>query len=82
MVRSQNTLDPEQGGDGKTLSRYMTPREVADLLRIPLDTLRYWAWSGAQPEGFPSPIKVGRLNRFQRAAIEKWLEEAESGDRS
>ena len=54
---------------------FLPPNEVAELLGIPASTLRFWSWSGTAPEGFPSPVKVGRLTRYPKAAVISWAEE-------
>ncbi len=53
------------------INELMTRAEVAELLRIDprtLDRLR------ADPEArFPRPIQLGRLVRWRRSTIERWL---------
>ena len=51
----------------------MTTREVAELLRRPVETLRYWRWRGEGPPAF----KVGRRVMYRRSALEAWLAERE-----
>jgi predicted DNA-binding transcriptional regulator AlpA len=53
---------------------FLSPAEVAQVLGIPQSTLRFWHWSGAAPTDFPAPVKVGRLIRYHRPAIESWIE--------
>lgn len=43
-----------------TEHEYLTPQEVADLFRVPLDTVRYWRKRG---DG-PIPVKVGKHLRY------------------
>ncbi|MBA2367347.1 MAG: helix-turn-helix domain-containing protein [Actinobacteria bacterium] len=64
----------------------MAPQETADLLCVPISTLRHWLWRGRFPEGFPRPLKIGRGLRWERAAVMAWLDAqiaaSKSGDRS
>ena len=45
--------------------------EVADLVRVPVATLRYWRHLGTGPHSF----KVGRSVRYWRTDVLRWLEE-------
>jgi excisionase family DNA binding protein len=47
-----------------------TAEEVATLLQVSEGTVNQWVKSGRIPV-----VKVGRLNRFNRADIEAWLDE-------
>ena len=47
----------------------LTTEQAADLVRVKPATLKIWRIKG---EG-PTFIKVGRLVRYRRATIEKWL---------
>jgi len=49
----------------------LTMREVADLLRVPEATLRYWRHLGKGPRGF----RLGRSVRYWRTEVAVWLEE-------
>lgn len=46
-----------------------TPREVADLLRIDVGTLRRWMRSGA----VPAPLRVGRVLRWDRDELARLI---------
>jgi excisionase family DNA binding protein len=35
--------------------RYLTTNEVADLLRVPSETVRYWRHAGKGPKSFKIP---------------------------
>jgi excisionase family DNA binding protein len=48
----------------------LLPEEAAELLRVPLSTLRIWRH---RREG-PAVVKVGRLLRYSRRDLEAWLE--------
>jgi len=54
----------------------MTVEDVADYLRIKTSTVYEWAASGKLPG-----VKVGRLWRFERSEIEKWVRENRQGKR-
>ena len=43
--------------------------EVAQMLRVPVGTLRYWRHLGAGPHSF----KVGRWVRYRRGDVRAWL---------
>jgi excisionase family DNA binding protein len=46
-----------------------TLAEVAELLRVPPATLRYWRHLGSGPRSF----RVGRHVRYYRTDVEDWL---------
>jgi excisionase family DNA binding protein len=48
---------------------YMTTAEVAELLRRPVETLRYWRWRGEGPPSF----KIGRRVLYARTDVEHWI---------
>lgn len=50
---------------------FMTTAEVADLLRMPSETVRYWRHIGKGPKSF----KVGRRVLYDAAAVQAWLDE-------
>ncbi|HET7386156.1 MAG TPA: helix-turn-helix domain-containing protein [Nocardioidaceae bacterium] len=49
----------------------LTLKEVADLLRVPDATLRYWRHLGAGPRSF----RIGRTVRYWHTEVALWLEE-------
>lgn len=51
---------------------YMTTAEVADLVRAPVETVRYWHYVGRGPQSF----KVGRRRLYERAEVLAWIEAA------
>ena len=55
------------------MSDYMTTHEVAELLRRPVEALRYWRWRGEGPPSF----KVGARVLYRRDAVLAWLAERE-----
>lgn len=47
----------------------LTLREVAELLRVPEATLRYWRNQHLGPDSY----KVGRHVRYPRSEVQRWL---------
>ena len=56
---------------------YMTTQEVADLVRAPVETVRYWRHVGKGPDAF----KVGRRVLYRRTTVEHWLAAHEGAGR-
>lgn len=56
---------------------FLTTAEVADLLRAPVDTVRYWRQIGSGPPA----AKVGRRVLYPRAGVEKWVASKFEGER-
>ena len=52
---------------------FFTPREVSELLRVSVYTVRRWIRQGDLPA-----YKVGRGWRVSAAAIDEWLNQHES----
>jgi excisionase family DNA binding protein len=55
------------------IESFMTPAEVADLLRVSIYTVRRWIKDQAIPA-----YKVGRAWRINSVDFEDWLEEQKS----
>ena len=53
----------------------MTVEDVAEYLRVKPSTVYEWAANGKLPS-----VKVGRLWRFERSEIEKWVRENRQGN--
>lgn len=51
--------------------RFMTTEELAELLRRPASTIRYWRHIGVGPVG----LRVGRRVLYQRELVEAWISE-------
>lgn len=49
----------------------MTTAEVAELLRTPVETVRYWRHVGKGPRS----IKVGRRVLYEADHVQAWLDE-------
>jgi excisionase family DNA binding protein len=58
--------DPDDHDDRDEL---FTLGEVANLLRVPPATVRYWRHQGTGPRSF----RIGRHVRYQRSDVETWL---------
>jgi excisionase family DNA binding protein len=50
-------------------SEYMTTKEVADLLRTPIESVRFWRHVRKGPPSF----KVGRRVLYARKDVEAWI---------
>jgi excisionase family DNA binding protein len=59
------------------MSEILLIEEVAELLRTPRSTLRYWRHIGEGPKSF----KIGGRVAYKRADVEAWLEEQYAGGR-
>jgi excisionase family DNA binding protein len=57
------------------MPQYLTTAEVAELLRAPLETVRYWRHVGKGPKSF----KAGRKVLYELADVEAWIEQAKAG---
>jgi len=55
----------------------LTIQEVADLVRVPVATLRYWRHLGTGPRSF----RIGRSVRYWRTEVFAWLDDQASSDR-
>ena len=54
----------------------LTTAEVAQIMRSPVSTLRYWRHLGTGPHSF----RLGRRVVYRRADVTSWLhEQAEAG---
>lgn len=52
------------------MPEYMTTGEVAELLRTPEQSVRFWRHAGRGP----ASIKVGRRVLYDRADVLAWIE--------
>jgi excisionase family DNA binding protein len=55
----------------------LTITEVAELLRVPVATLRYWRHLGTGPHSF----RVGRGVRYRRGDVRAWINAKSRGNR-
>lgn len=51
------------------MNEYLSPADLAELLAVPLETVRRWRKHGEDPQA----IKVGKHVRYHRAAVARWL---------
>lgn len=58
------------------MPEYLTTPEVAELLRTPAETCRYWRHIGKGPKSF----KVGRRVLYARADVEAFLSAARGAE--
>lgn len=52
------------------IAELLTAEELAERLKVPVSTVHTWRYRG---DGPPS-LKVGRYVRYERAAVQQWLE--------
>lgn len=69
-MTDQNTTEPVR------IDALLTIEEVAELLRMPVASLRYWRVLGTGPRGFI----IGRRLRYVRADVFHWLVEQREND--
>ena len=55
----------------------LTVQEVADVVRVPVATLRYWRHLGTGPRSF----RIGRSVRYWRTEVFAWLDDQANCDR-
>lgn len=60
------------------MTQYLTTVEVADILRTPRETVRYWRHVGKGPKSF----KVGRRVLYAREDVEAFIAVSRGGGRS
>ncbi len=66
MASHQLSFDDVIAPRGLTRAELMTAAEVADLLGVPVSTVREWGRNGTLPR-----IKLGRHVRFLRGQVER-----------
>jgi excisionase family DNA binding protein len=47
----------------------LTPRQLAELVGVPVGTIYRWNWTGTGP----ARCRVGKHVRYRRADVEQWL---------
>ena len=63
---SQQVTPPQ---DPHANDELLTIAEVADIVRVPVATLRYWRHLGTGPHSF----RIGRGVRYWRSEVTAWL---------
>ncbi|MFF3270373.1 helix-turn-helix domain-containing protein [Streptomyces chrestomyceticus] len=61
---------------GELPDRYLTPRDVATLFNVPLETVYHWRKKRIGPPGF----RVGVHVRYDPAAVQRWAQEQTAAD--
>ncbi|UNO42426.1 helix-turn-helix domain-containing protein [Streptomyces sp. MST-110588] len=56
--------------------RYLTPDDVAELFRVPKETVYEWRKKRCGPPGF----RVGKYLRYDPAAVRRWAEQQMRAD--
>ncbi|HUV31684.1 MAG TPA: helix-turn-helix domain-containing protein [Acidobacteriota bacterium] len=59
------------------MNKLLTPDEVAELLGVEKSTIYQWTHQGFIPH-----VKLGRLIRFRRDKVDKWLQKKSVAGRS
>lgn len=67
-IASRSDLRPHEDDE------LLTIQEVAETIRVPVTTLRFWRSQGMGPRGF----RVGRSVRYWKSEIFGWLDELET----
>lgn len=60
--------------DSQPSNDLLTTEEVAEILRVPVATVRKWRSEGVGPRGF----RIGKYVRYRRSAVEIFIEDRES----
>jgi predicted DNA-binding transcriptional regulator AlpA len=64
-------LSTEAIHDGPTLPELLVVEEVAELIRVPKSTLRYYRHSG---QGGPRSFRLGSRVVYKRGDVLNWIE--------
>ena len=56
------------------MTKYLTTAEVAELLRAPVETVRYWRHVGKGPQSF----KIGRSVLYATEDVERFIDDAKA----
>jgi hypothetical protein len=64
-------VEPHAFQDGGIVTKLVYQEELAEMLRRPLSTLRYWRHVGQGPKSF----KLGGRVVYKLEDVERWLEE-------
>lgn len=57
------------------MPEYLVTKELADLLRVPAETVRYWRHVGKGPRSF----KIGRSVLYAREDVEQFIAASRAG---
>lgn len=56
--------------------RYLTPDDIADMFRVPLETVYQWRKKRTGPPGF----RIGKHVRYDPTAVRRWTAERMAAD--
>ena len=68
-MSNKNSNDHEGVAERGRDDELLTIGEVADIVRVPIATLRYWRHLGTGPRSF----RIGRGVRYWRSEVSAWL---------
>jgi excisionase family DNA binding protein len=57
---------------------YLTPRQLADALKVPLQTVYEWNKARSTVSG-PPRVRIGKSIRYSRDGVLQWLEQRAVG---
>ncbi len=63
--------------DSTTAEEWLTTEELAELLKVPVPTVRAWRHNGSGPEG----VRLGRHVRYRRSTVAAWITANEQAQR-
>src|SRR5215467_11629927 len=66
---------PQEFTSGRQVAVYLTPKEVADLLRVSEKSVYRWA----KDDPSMPMLRLGGTVRFPRERLERWLRDREQG---
>jgi len=72
---SRQVTPPEDPHAGDELLTIAEVADVADVVRVPVATLRYWRHLGTGPHSF----RIGRGVRYWRSEVSAWLHDQSDG---
>jgi predicted DNA-binding transcriptional regulator AlpA len=74
-MNNKNNNDHERVAERGRDDELLTIAEVADIVRVPVATLRYWRHLGTGPHSF----RVGRGVRYWHNEVNSWLQSQSDG---
>ncbi len=74
-MNNKNNTDHERVAQRGRDDELLTIGEVADIVRVPIATLRYWRHLGTGPRSF----RVGRGVRYWHHEVTTWLQNQSDG---
>lgn len=77
IPEAQPARPTTDGPRHEDLPTYLTTQELADVVRRPASTVRYWRHTGTGPQG----TRVGRSVLYRRSEVLRWLAALEAAER-